>query len=392
MDKTKLLNLSISTRIISQLGEQLISDELVALMELIKNAYDADATKVTIKVDTKAETSHGIGMIEIEDNGNGMTPSIIENSFLRISTGFKEEYKISPYFKRLVLGKKGLGRLAFNRLGKYINVYTTPRVDRISDELVGNLEGFNEFKLFVDWESLYVDQDFNKIQATLERHINPEPTYGTKIQILGIKNTNFWKLDKTQRQRLKNEIFGMINPFTKNKESRFEIYLYIDGEKFTTEELDEDLIRKISDVSANFNLNSNWILSLDINRKEKYINNRIVSTKKNRENASTKLVLQEKNIDPKIYNIHYEIDLKNSKEIRSILPKIGDITFSTKNNELCFPGILSGAIYATDLGNKKEIIKNRIKHRRKAHVVCRVGDCGQQQLFQTHITADQYTK
>ncbi len=358
MDKTKLLNLSISTRIISQLGEQLISDELVALMELIKNAYDADATKVTIKVDTKAETSHGIGMIEIEDNGNGMTPSIIENSFLRISTGFKEEYKISPYFKRLVLGKKGLGRLAFNRLGKYINVYTTPRVDRISDELVGNLEGFNEFKLFVDWESLYVDQDFNKIQATLERHINPEPTYGTKIQILGIKNTNFWKLDKTQRQRLKNEIFGMINPFTKNKESRFEIYLYIDGEKFTTEELDEDLIRKISDVSANFNLNSNWILSLDINRKEKYINNRIVSTKKNRENASTKLVLQEKNIDPKIYNIHYEIDLKNSKEIRSILPKVGDITFSTKNNELCFPGILSGAIYATDLGNKKEIIKN----------------------------------
>ena len=85
MDKTRLLNLSISTRIISQLGEQLISDEIVALMELIKNSYDADATKVTINVDTKAETSYGIGRIEIKDNGNGMTPYIIEKGFLRIS-------------------------------------------------------------------------------------------------------------------------------------------------------------------------------------------------------------------------------------------------------------------------------------------------------------------
>ncbi len=358
MNKTKLLNLSISTRIISQLGEQLISDELVALMELIKNAYDADATRVTIKVDTKAETSHGIGMIEIEDNGNGMTPYIIENSFLRISTGFKEEYKISPYFKRLVLGKKGLGRLAFNRLGRYINVYTTPRVDRIKKELVGDLAGFNEFKLFVDWESLYVDQDFNQIQASLERHNNLEPVYGTKIQISGIKNTNFWNLDKTQRQRLKSEIFGMINPFTKNKESRFEIYLYIDGEKFTTEELDEELIKKISDVSASFNLDSNWILTLDIDRKERYINNRIVSTKKGRENESTKLVLKEKTIDPEIYKIHYKMDLKNLNEIKQQFPKLGEIAFSKKNGELAFPGELNGSIYATDLSNKREIIKN----------------------------------
>lgn len=358
MDKTKLLNLSISTRVVSQLGEQLISDELVALMELIKNAYDADATRVTIKVDTKAETSHGIGMIEIQDNGNGMTPYIIENSFLRISTGFKEEYRISPYFKRLVLGKKGLGRLAFNRLGKYINVYTTPRVDRISKELIGDLDGFNEFKLFVDWESLYVDQDFNKIQATLERHNNPEPIYGTKIEILGIKNTNFWNLDKTQRQRLKNEIFGMINPFTKNKESRFEIYLYIDGEKFTTEELDEELIKNISDVSTKFNLDEDWILTLDIDRKEKYINNRIISVKKNRESTTTKLIIEEKKINPEIYTTHYEIDLKNSNEMKKQFPKLGDIVFSVKNGNLAFPGKINGSIYAAELGNKKEIIKN----------------------------------
>lgn len=358
MNKTKLLNLSISTRIISQLGEQLISDELVALMELIKNSYDADATKVTIKVDTKAETSHGIGRIEIEDNGNGMTPYIMENSFLRISTNFKEENKTSPYFKRLVLGKKGLGRLAFNRLGKYVNVYTSPRKERIPKDLIGEMEGFNEFKLFVDWESLCIDQDFDKIQAELERHNNPEPVYGTKIEILGIKNTNFWKLDKNQRQRLKNEIFGMINPFNKNRENRFEIYLYIDGEKFTTEEINEELIDKMSDVRVDFRFNADWSLELSINRKQKYIDSRILSSKKNNENDSTKLKLLEKNIHNSIYSKQYRIELKNSSKMYEEFPKLGNILFNTKNNELAFPGKFYGTIYAADFGNKNNILKN----------------------------------
>lgn len=357
MDRTKMLNLSISTRIISQLGEQLISDEIVALMELIKNAYDADATRVTIKVDTKAETAHGIGRIEIQDNGNGMTPFIIENSFLRISTGFKEEYKISPYFKRLVLGKKGLGRLAFNRLGKFINVYTVPRIERIDKNLIGDLNGFNEFKLFVDWESLSIDQDFNKIGATLERHIDPEPVYGTKIEILGIKNNNFWTLDKKQRQRLKNEIFGMINPFAKNKESRFEIFLYVDGVKFTTEEIDEALIKKMSDVSVDFSFDSDWMLDLDISRKEKYIDNRIKSSKKNKEDDSTKLKLVKKDINPNIYHTHYKIDLKQNDKLQKEFPKLGEIKFDKKDKKLAFPGKFFGTIYATDFSSKKEIIK-----------------------------------
>ena len=308
METSELLDLSISTRIIAQLGEQLISDEIVALMELIKNAYDADATKVEIRIDTKIQTKHGIGKIEIKDNGNGMTPHILQKSFLRISTSFKEEFKTSPYFKRLVLGKKGLGRLSFNRLGSFINVYTTPRLERIDENLIGNIGDYNQFKIFVDWDKLYVDKDFNEIKAELFKSFSENPVYGTKIEIFGIKNLNFWNLDKDQKQRLRNEIFGMINPFSKERESKFEVYLYIDNELFTTEEINEKLISNISDVKAEFSFNDNWEIDLCIERKERYIDKRIVTAKKKFEVDEIKLKLIEKNIPEEIYRKKYKID------------------------------------------------------------------------------------
>lgn len=111
-----LISLTATARLIKQLGDQLISDEMVAILELIKNSYDADATKVEVFVDTKIETEYGKGKIIIKDNGNGMVPSIIKESFLKLSTGFKEVEKISPYFKRRVLGKKELEDYLFRDL------------------------------------------------------------------------------------------------------------------------------------------------------------------------------------------------------------------------------------------------------------------------------------
>ena len=93
MQRSEKMNLTASARLIMQLGEQLIEDELVALLEL-------------------------------------MIPSIVRNSFLRLSTSFKEEEKSSIYYHRRVLGKKGIGRLSFQRLGNYISVETVPNIER----------------------------------------------------------------------------------------------------------------------------------------------------------------------------------------------------------------------------------------------------------------------
>ena len=82
-------SLKVDARLISQLGEALIDSNKVALMELIKNSSDADATICKINIDTFFENEQGRGRIVIEDNGSGMNDYIIENSFLKIASSFK---------------------------------------------------------------------------------------------------------------------------------------------------------------------------------------------------------------------------------------------------------------------------------------------------------------
>ena len=130
--QSKKCPLSVAARLIYHLGEQLISDEWVALLELIKNAYDADATRCIVKVDSTVETPYGQGIITIEDNGNGMLPHTVTQDFLRLATDYKKNNKISPFYKRRVLGEKGLGRLSYQRLGRFLEVHTIPRIDRLS--------------------------------------------------------------------------------------------------------------------------------------------------------------------------------------------------------------------------------------------------------------------
>ena len=62
MQRSEKMNLTASARLIMQLGEQLIEDELIALLELIKNAYDADANNVDVVIDTNTITPYGRGV------------------------------------------------------------------------------------------------------------------------------------------------------------------------------------------------------------------------------------------------------------------------------------------------------------------------------------------
>lgn len=143
MEERKNVNLTIDSRIISHLGEALIDDEKVALLELIKNSSDADALNYSITIDTLFESPYGIGKIVIEDDGNGMNPFIIENGFLKIATSFKKNnQKISPKFRRLAQGNKGIGRLALNQLGNYLNVKT-----KVNLEILENF--YNEDELLL---------------------------------------------------------------------------------------------------------------------------------------------------------------------------------------------------------------------------------------------------
>ena len=112
-------NFSISPRILSHLGEDLIKNESIALFELIKNSYDACALHCIIDFyfnDGKLER------ISIEDDGKGMDRAIIEDVWLVVGTDNKKKSLVTNECGRIPLGEKGIGRLGIHKLGNKIKL------------------------------------------------------------------------------------------------------------------------------------------------------------------------------------------------------------------------------------------------------------------------------
>ena len=135
----------VRARVLNQLGEQLIKNEAIALLELIKNSYDADASVCNITMSRPESVQKG--EIIIQDDGEGMDYETLANIWLEIGTSYKDDLRKrsssmrSPKFKRLRLGEKGIGRFGVHRLGQEIEI--TTRKEK-SDECV----------LRVDWDSI----------------------------------------------------------------------------------------------------------------------------------------------------------------------------------------------------------------------------------------------
>lgn len=114
MEKMKY---KISSRATILLGRESVSKVESALIELIKNTYDADASICYIFFDVKND------LIYLIDNGVGMTKTIIENNWMMIGTDNKKKEYISTK-KRIKSGEKGIGRFALDRLGGICELYT----------------------------------------------------------------------------------------------------------------------------------------------------------------------------------------------------------------------------------------------------------------------------
>lgn len=106
----------VDASLLVQLGEQLVTHNSTALAELIKNAYDADATKVEVVLENVTRPEKEDRVIIIADNGEGMTLDIIKNAWMRIATDFKEKNPVSSICGRPRTGRKGIGRFAARRL------------------------------------------------------------------------------------------------------------------------------------------------------------------------------------------------------------------------------------------------------------------------------------
>jgi HSP90 family molecular chaperone len=141
---------SISPRILSHLGEELIKNETIAILELVKNAYDACSQKCDVEFVT--DNDENLKKIIISDNGFGMDRNIIENVWLTIGTDYKKNRITPNKCKRVPLGEKGIGRLGIHKLGNIIKVITkkenSPELTlNINWKLLNNVTEIDEFKV-----------------------------------------------------------------------------------------------------------------------------------------------------------------------------------------------------------------------------------------------------
>ena len=119
-------------RLLTMLGDQLIKNERIALIELLKNSYDADAdwAKVTFDGFGQKLSKHKASKIIIEDNGDGMSEQIIRKAWMNPATSHKKHEKRSgrrTESGRVIQGEKGIGRFSALKIGRHIKVTTRPR-------------------------------------------------------------------------------------------------------------------------------------------------------------------------------------------------------------------------------------------------------------------------
>lgn len=139
---------SVDAGIISRLGKELVGRSETAVSELVKNAYDADANNVEINfINSDAKG----GSLIIKDDGHGMTTNDLVKGFMRLSSSDKVHHPVSPKYKRIRAGRKGIGRFATQRLGGKLVIKTYKQ---------GEDKGI---KLEIDWANYTVDKNLEEI-------------------------------------------------------------------------------------------------------------------------------------------------------------------------------------------------------------------------------------
>ena len=184
---------SVDASHISRLGIELVSKQETAVAELVKNAYDADATQVELIFSNSFIRG---GSLEIKDNGHGMSRSQLLDGFMRISTQDKFLFPISPKFKRQKAGRKGIGRFATQRLGRKL-IITTQR-----DDMETALELEIEWDLFERGIDLHLISNQIKVREKLS-------SAGTILRIENLRDA--WT--EAQIQRAYRYISELLQPF-----------------------------------------------------------------------------------------------------------------------------------------------------------------------------------
>ena len=225
------------------IGKELINDDNVAVMELVKNSYDAGASRVDVifknlfnddtNINNIKDTSSKTSQIIIKDDGIGMSKDDIINKWLNIAYSSKKINHTQN--NRYQAGNKGVGRFSCDRLGEFLNIYTKQ-------------ENENILWLQISWQDFeqgdninvqiqQIPLNFKEISITDFKNETGIDSFekGTILQI--IKLNSIWaeledtslfpKINKTKLMKLKNSLERLINPNQSYDSNSFKIYLNV---------------------------------------------------------------------------------------------------------------------------------------------------------------------
>ena len=211
------------------IGKELITDEYVAIFEIVKNSYDANASKVTIIFENLDNDDKSLAKIIIIDDGDGMSYDDIKKKWLFVGYSAKKIDSAGKYIEknkkhRVFAGSKGIGRFSVDRLGSqmklYTKVYNNPNIHLLE----------------INWEKFEIDQinKFNKIpilysnsQEIPKTILQDKPFMkGTIIEIYQLND----KWDRKNLLKLKNYLCRLIDPQQIPRNQKFNIKLIVDNE------------------------------------------------------------------------------------------------------------------------------------------------------------------
>lgn len=189
----------VDSGLLFELGEQLVARRSIALAELIKNAYDADAQSVTISFIHVTEPG---GEIVISDTGTGMTLDDIDNYWMRVGTTHKVTESFSPKYGRPRTGAKGIGRFAARRLSRVLQIESVAQVDEGSWERVN---------MTIDWDQISSGTDLSELtlNCTTKSYTSEQDT-GVTLRLVDVREA--WTAEDIDE--VSSDLEGLIPPFS----------------------------------------------------------------------------------------------------------------------------------------------------------------------------------
>lgn len=176
----KGLAFTVDSLLLGEIGERLVTKNYIALAELIKNAYDADAEHVTITIENAKSESYEVGgKIVVTDCGHGMTLEQVKDYWMRIATSNKQRYPYSPKYGRKKTGDKGIGRFACRKLAKKL-VLTS--ISLLKDDK------FQKTKVIFNWMDYKPGSLLEEVTNQYSSEILDQAEIGTKLELIGLRD------------------------------------------------------------------------------------------------------------------------------------------------------------------------------------------------------------